>query len=69
MNKIISMLKKEILKNPMLTLLVRVLQVGLFDLAGACRCCNSLEWNDHSSSLRLVIHRQIKRSSLFNCRF
>ncbi|MFA7241416.1 MAG: hypothetical protein WC091_14990 [Sulfuricellaceae bacterium] len=38
------------------TRLVRALRVGLHGFPGAWRRCNSLEWNDHSASLRLALH-------------
>ena len=38
------------------TRLVAALQAGLHGFAGAWLRCNSLEWNDHSASLRLALH-------------
>ncbi len=38
------------------TRLVSPLRGGLHDFCGARRRCNSLEWNDHSASLRLALH-------------
>ncbi|MFA7239259.1 MAG: hypothetical protein WC091_04040 [Sulfuricellaceae bacterium] len=38
------------------TRLVRALRAGLRGFPGAWRRCNSSEWNDHSSSLRLALH-------------
>ncbi|MFA7240427.1 MAG: hypothetical protein WC091_09960, partial [Sulfuricellaceae bacterium] len=38
------------------TRLVRALRAGLCGFPGAWRRCNSLEWNDHSASLRLALH-------------
>lgn len=37
-----------------LTGLVRTLRAGLHSFWGAWLCCNSLEWNNHSASLRLA---------------
>ncbi|MFA7243301.1 MAG: hypothetical protein WC091_24605 [Sulfuricellaceae bacterium] len=37
------------------TRLVRTLRAGLHGFPGAWRRCNSLEWNDHSASLRLAM--------------
>ncbi|MDP2786000.1 MAG: hypothetical protein Q8O38_15615, partial [Sulfurimicrobium sp.] len=39
-----------------LTHLVSPLQAELHGFCGAWRRCNSLEWNDHSASLRLAPH-------------
>ncbi|MFA7243534.1 MAG: hypothetical protein WC091_25790, partial [Sulfuricellaceae bacterium] len=36
--------------------LVKTLRTGLHGFPGAWRRCNSLEWNDHSASLRLALH-------------
>ncbi|MFA7241430.1 MAG: hypothetical protein WC091_15060 [Sulfuricellaceae bacterium] len=36
------------------TRLVGALRTGLHGFPGAWRRCNSLEWNDHSASLRLL---------------
>ncbi|MFA7242191.1 MAG: hypothetical protein WC091_18930, partial [Sulfuricellaceae bacterium] len=36
------------------TRLVRALRAGLHGFPGAWRRCNSSEWNNHSSSLRLL---------------
>jgi len=33
---------------------VNTLRGGLHGSGGAWRCCNSLEWNDRSASLRLA---------------
>jgi hypothetical protein len=38
------------------TRLVGALQVGLHGFSGAWLRCNSLEWDDHSASLRLALH-------------
>ncbi|MFA7240056.1 MAG: hypothetical protein WC091_08080 [Sulfuricellaceae bacterium] len=35
--------------------MVRTLRAGLHGFPGAWRRCNSLEWNDHSASLRLAL--------------
>ena len=35
---------------------VSALRGGLYGSGGAWRRCNSLEWNDHSASLRLALH-------------
>jgi len=37
------------------TRLVTTLRGGLHNFSGAWRRCNSLEWNDHSASLRLAL--------------
>lgn len=39
-----------------ITLPVTPLWGGLHGFYGAWRRCNSSEWNDHSSSLRLALH-------------
>ncbi|MFA7243613.1 MAG: hypothetical protein WC091_26195 [Sulfuricellaceae bacterium] len=36
------------------TRLVRTLRAGLYGFPGAWRRCNSLQWNDHCASLRLL---------------
>ncbi|MFA7240133.1 MAG: hypothetical protein WC091_08475 [Sulfuricellaceae bacterium] len=38
------------------TRLVSPLRGGLRGFCGAWRRCNSLEWNNHSASLRLALH-------------
>ncbi|MDP2786309.1 MAG: hypothetical protein Q8O38_17205, partial [Sulfurimicrobium sp.] len=38
------------------TRLVSTLQAELHVFCGAWRRCNSLEWNNHSASLRLAMH-------------
>jgi len=43
-------------RNYGFTRLVRSLRGGLHHFYGTWRCCNSLEWNDHSASLRLALH-------------
>ncbi|MFA7240248.1 MAG: hypothetical protein WC091_09055 [Sulfuricellaceae bacterium] len=37
------------------TFLVMALRAGLHGFSGAWRRCNSLEWNNHSASLRLAL--------------
>jgi len=38
------------------TFLATSLQGGLNDFCGTWLRCNSLEWNNHSASLRLALH-------------
>jgi len=39
-----------------ITILVTTLRGGLHGYGGAWQRCNSLEWNNHSASLRLALH-------------
>ncbi|PTR08371.1 hypothetical protein C8R32_10570 [Nitrosospira sp. Nsp5] len=39
-----------------LTFWVSSLRGRLHGFYGAWQCCNSLEWNNHSASLRLALH-------------
>ncbi|MFA7240152.1 MAG: hypothetical protein WC091_08570 [Sulfuricellaceae bacterium] len=48
------------------TRMVRALRAGLHGFPGAWRRCNSSEWNNHSSSLRLPCTRKTAHSSPFN---
>ncbi|MFA7239136.1 MAG: hypothetical protein WC091_03425 [Sulfuricellaceae bacterium] len=48
---------------------VSPLQAGLHGFAGAWLRCNSLEWNDHSASLRLALHPQNRTLQPVQLRF
>jgi hypothetical protein len=50
------MINKNILCYLTLTFWVSPLQGRLYSFCGAWQRCNSLEWNDHSASLRLALH-------------
>jgi hypothetical protein len=55
--------------NQRLTRLVSPLQAGLHGFAGTWLRCNSLEWNDHSASLRLTLHPQNRTLQPVQLRF
>jgi hypothetical protein len=50
------MINKNILCYLTLTFWVSPLQGGLHGFCGVGQRCNSLEWNDHSASLRLALY-------------
>ncbi len=50
------MVHKDFLRNVIFTFLVSSLQGGLNGFYGTGLRCNSLEWNNHSASLRLALH-------------
>ena len=50
------MINKNILCYLTFTFWVSPLQGRLHSFWGAWQRCNSLEWNDHSASLRLALH-------------
>jgi hypothetical protein len=50
------MINKNILCYLILNFRVSPLQGRLHSFYGAWQRCNSLEWNDHSASLRLALH-------------
>jgi hypothetical protein len=53
-----AMILKDFFMAHGFTHLVSPLQAELYGFAGTWRRCNSLEWNDHSASLRLALHPQ-----------
>jgi hypothetical protein len=50
------MIHKVFLRHLPFTFLVSSPQGGLHNFCGTWLCCNSLEWNNHSASLRLALH-------------
>src|SRR5690242_13416453 len=50
------MINKSVLRYLTFTLLVNPLRGGLHSFCGTWLRCNSLEWNNHSASLRLALH-------------
>ena len=52
------MIDKDFLRSFTFTFLVSSLQGELRGFYGTWLRCNSLEWNDHSASLRLALHRK-----------
>ena len=52
-----------------LTVLVTPLWGGLHGFYGAWLRCNSLEWNNHSASLRLVLRRKNRTLHSIQLRF
>jgi hypothetical protein len=50
------MIYGDFLRHLIFTFMVSSLQGGLHSFCGAWLCCNSLEWNNHSASLRLALH-------------
>ena len=51
------MIHKDFLRHLTFIFLVSPLQGRLHGLCGTGLRSNSLEWNDHSASLRLALHR------------
>jgi hypothetical protein len=50
------MIHNDFLHHFTFTFLVSSLQGGLHGFCGTWLRCNSLEWNNHSASLRLALH-------------
>ncbi|MDN5934991.1 MAG: hypothetical protein L0H75_02290 [Nitrosospira sp.] len=50
------MIYQSLLHHFTFTVLVRPLRGELHGFCGTWLRCNSLEWNDHSASLRLALH-------------
>ncbi len=50
------MIHKDFLQYLNFTFLVSSLRGGVCGFCGTWLRCNSLEWNDHSASLRLALH-------------
>jgi hypothetical protein len=53
---VIAMIQKKFLSHLTFTFMVSSLQRRLHGFCGTWLRCNSLEWNDHSASLRLALH-------------
>jgi len=50
------MIRQDFLRHLPFIFMVGSLQGGLHGFCGTWLRCNSLEWNDHSASLRLALH-------------